>query len=113
LAGFLGIAILASRRKANVRQKMYPRGTEIMNRRQLSLVSVEELANIASQLGVPEIRSEWLGANMVVSGYPDLTLLPMGLRMLLPRRAGFVCEGENEPCTTPKQILTQICASCS
>jgi hypothetical protein len=92
---------------ANVRQKMYPRGTVIMNRRQLSLVSVEELANIASQLGVPEIRPEWLGANLVVSGYPDLTLLPMGLRMLLPSGAGIVCEGENEPCTGPgKQIAS-------
>jgi len=91
--------------KADVRQPMYPRGTEIMNRRQLSIVSVEELQGIADRLGVDEIRPEWLGANIVVCGIPGLTKLPMGIRMLLPSGAGLVCEGENEPCTGPgKQI---------
>ncbi|UJF35892.1 MOSC domain-containing protein [Paenibacillus hexagrammi] len=91
--------------KADVRQPMYPRGTEIMNRRQLSLVSVEELREVANRLGVEEIKPEWLGANLVVSGLPELSKLPIGLRMLLPSGAGLVCEGENEPCTGPgKQI---------
>ncbi|MFD0697037.1 MOSC domain-containing protein [Paenibacillus sp. GCM10027628] len=91
--------------KADSRQPMYPKGTEIMNRRQLSIVSVEELRGIAERLGVDEIRPEWLGANIVVSGIPELTKLPMGIRMVLPSGGGLVCEGENEPCTGPgKQI---------
>nr|WP_205516767.1 MOSC domain-containing protein [Paenibacillus sp. SYP-B3998] len=91
--------------KANVRQPMYPKGSEIMNRRQLSIVSVEELQLIAERLGVDEIKPEWLGANILISGYPELTKLPLGIRMLLPNGGGLVCEGENEPCTGPgKQI---------
>jgi hypothetical protein len=93
--------------KADVRQKMYPRGTEIMNRRQLSLVSVEELAGVAERLGVEEIRAEWLGANIVLSGYPKLTELPMGTRMLLPSGAGIICEGENEPCMEPGNLIAE------
>ncbi|KQX66924.1 MULTISPECIES: MOSC domain-containing protein [unclassified Paenibacillus] len=91
--------------KADSRQPMYKRGQEIMNRRQLSIVSVEELQGIAQRLGVETIKPEWLGANIVVSGAPELTKLPMGIRMILPSGGGLVCEGENEPCAGPgKQI---------
>ncbi|MDD9267935.1 MOSC domain-containing protein [Paenibacillus sp. GCM10023248] len=91
--------------KANVRQPMYKRGTEIMNRRQLSIVSVEELQGIAQRLGVETIRPEWLGANLLISGAPELTKLPMGIRMMLPSGGGLVCEGENEPCTGPGKMI--------
>jgi hypothetical protein len=91
--------------KADVRQTMYPRGTVIMNRRQLSMVTVEELEEVALKMGIAEIKPEWLGANIVLSGYPQLTELPMGIRMMLPGGGGIVCEGENEPCMGPgKQI---------
>jgi hypothetical protein len=91
--------------KADVRQTMYPRGTMIMNRRQLSMVTIEELDEVAHKMGVAEIKPEWLGANIVLSGYPKLTELPMGTRMMLPSGGGIICEGENEPCMGPgKQI---------
>jgi hypothetical protein len=93
--------------KADSRQKMYPRGTEIMNRRQLSLVSVEELAGVAQRLGVEQIRAEWLGANIVLSGYSKLTELPMGTRMMLPSGVGIICEGENEPCMGPGKLIAE------
>lgn len=83
--------------KADSRQPMYKRGTEIMNRRQLSLVSVEELQGIAERLGVRAILPEWLGANILVSGAPELTKLPMGIRMMLSSGGGLVCEGEMSP----------------
>ncbi|WP_246293915.1 MOSC domain-containing protein [Paenibacillus planticolens] len=76
-----------------------------MNRRQLSIVSVEELQGIAERLGVEEIRSEWLGANTLVSGVPELTKLPMGIRMMLSSVGGLVCEGENEPCAGPGNVI--------
>ena len=91
--------------KADVRQPMYKRGQEIMNRRQLSIVSVEELQGIAERIGVGEIKPAWLGANIVVSGVPELTKLPMGIRMMLPSGGGLVCEGENEPCSGPGRII--------
>lgn len=93
--------------KADVRQKMYPRGTEIMNRRQLSIVSVEELAAVAERLGVEEIRPEWLGANVLLRGYPNLTQIPVGARLMLPSGGGILCEGENEPCVGPGKQIAQ------
>ena len=87
--------------KADSRQPMYPRGTEILNRRQITIVSVEELDRIAEELGVESILPEWLGANVLVKGFPELTKLPMGSRILFPSGAGLICMGENQPCTLP------------
>lgn len=87
--------------KADSRQPMYPRGTEILNRRQITIVSVEELDRIAEELGVESVQPEWLGANVLVKGFPELTKLTMGSRILFPSGAGLICMGENQPCTLP------------
>jgi len=87
--------------KADSRQPMYPRGTEILNRRQITIVSVEELNRIAEELGVESVRPEWLGANVLVKGFPELTKLTMGSRIIFPCGAGLICMGENQPCTLP------------
>ncbi len=87
--------------KADSRQPMYPRGTEILNRRQITIVSVEELAKIAEELNVEEVLPEWLGANLLIQGFPELTQLTMGSRILFPSGAGLICMGENQPCTLP------------
>jgi len=87
--------------KADSRQPMYPRGTEILNRRQITIVSVEELDRIAEELGVESVLPEWLGANLLLKEFPDLTKLTMGSRILFPSGAGLICMGENQPCTLP------------
>jgi hypothetical protein len=87
--------------KADSRQPMYPRGTEILNRRQITIVSVEELDRIAEELGVEAVLPEWLGANVLVKGFPEWTKLTMGSRILFPSGAGLICMGENQPCTLP------------
>jgi hypothetical protein len=87
--------------KADSRQPMYPRGTEILNRRQITIVSVEELDRIAEELDVESVLPEWLGANVLVKGFPELTKLTMGSRILFPSGAGLICMGENQPCTLP------------
>ncbi|MFC4809116.1 MOSC domain-containing protein [Paenibacillus sp. GCM10023250] len=91
--------------KADVRQPEYPRGTEIFNRRQLTVVSAEECAAIAEALGVPEVKPEWLGANLLLSGLPDLTALPLGSRMIFGSGAGLNGQGENFPCTGPGKLV--------
>lgn len=87
--------------KADSRQPMYPRGTEILNRRQITIVSVEELDRIAEELGVESVPPEWLGANLLLKEFPELTKLTMGSRILFPSGAGLICMGENQPCTLP------------
>lgn len=87
--------------------RCYPRGTTILNRRQVTLVSAEELAHVASRLQVPEIRAEWLGANLLVAGLPALSALPAGTRLLFPSGAGLVCTGVNQPCRQPAQVVQE------
>ncbi|MCF2946391.1 MOSC domain-containing protein [Paenibacillus tarimensis] len=90
---------------ADVRQNWYPKGTMIANRRQISIVSAEECEEIAVRMGLPEVRAEWLGANILVSGLEGLTSLPRGSRLLFPDGTGLICEGENEPCTGPGAVI--------
>lgn len=87
------------------RQPMYPKGTEIFNRRQITIVSEEELAEIAEGLGVEYILPEWLGANLLLNGFPELTKLTMGSRLLFPNGTGLICMGENQPCIFPGEMI--------
>lgn len=68
------------------------------NSRQLTIVSVEELAEAAGALGIPRLLPEWLGANLLISGLPHLTQLAPGTRLFFPGEAVVVVEGENAPC---------------
>jgi hypothetical protein len=92
-------------RPADSRQKIYPRGTMIANRRQISIVSYEECSQIAGLMGLPAIKPEWLGANIMVSGIEKLTELPPGARLLFPDGTGLICEGENLPCVGPGKVI--------
>ena len=76
----------------------YPKGTEIRNARQLSMLSEEELAAIAAEMGVPEIRPEWTGANILFSGIPDFTMIPPGARLIFESGAAVAVDMENGPC---------------
>lgn len=76
----------------------YPPNAMIRNNRQVTVVSVEELAGIAADLDVPEIRPEWMCANLLVEGIPAFTLLPRGTRLYFPEGAVLVVEESNRPC---------------
>ncbi|RVB08313.1 MAG: molybdenum cofactor sulfurase, partial [Mesorhizobium sp.] len=65
-------------RRAGGREPWYPRGTEMRNERQLSIVAADELAVVAQRMGLAEIRPEWIGANLVIEGVPNLSMLPAG-----------------------------------
>lgn len=81
---------------------LYPaRGTEIRNTRQLSILSDEELAAIASALGLDALSPALLGASMVVSGLPDFSHIPPGTRLQAPSGATVAVDVENGPCNWP------------
>ena len=86
-------------RPADARVPWYKRGTPIRNVRHVSLVSAEELIEIAALMGLPEVRPEWLGANIVVSGVPRLSFLPSGSRLFFEGGAVLAAEGYNAPCS--------------
>jgi MOSC domain-containing protein YiiM len=87
------------------RTPAYPRGTEIRNSRQVSLVSVEELGEVAAAMRVPAIEPEWLGANVLLDGIPSLSILPPSTRLFFESGAVLVVEGENGPCTIAGAVI--------
>jgi len=76
----------------------YKRGTPVANTRQVSILSVEQLREVAGRLGIPDLKPEWVGANLVTSGIPDLTFLPPSTRMMFSSGATLIVDGENAPC---------------
>jgi MOSC domain-containing protein YiiM len=87
--------------------KQYKRGTPVKNNRQVSLVSVEELADIAAVLGILSLDPCWLGANLVTQDIPDLTLLPPSTRLMFSSGATLIVDLENAPCRFPAEIIEQ------
>lgn len=85
----------------------HPRGTEIRNTRQLSLLSAEELAGIAAEMGVERLDPAWLGASVVVEGIPDFTHLPPSSRLQGPDGVTLVIDMENRPCNLPARVIEQ------
>ena len=84
-------------RKAGPREPWYQRGMEMRSARQLTIVSVEELAAIAAAMRLNDIAPEWIGANAVLEGLPRLSWLPSGTRLIFSD-ATIVVEAQNAPC---------------
>ncbi len=90
---------------SNGRYTMYPRQTEIRNSRQVSIISVEEVAATAAELGLPGLEPEWYGANLLLSGLPGLTRIPPSTRLTFPHGAVLIVTGENAPCVNVGQVI--------
>lgn len=89
-------------RPACVRTKaQYPKGTEIRNVRQLSVLSAEELAQIAVEMGLDAIDPAWMGASLVIKGIPDFSHVPPSSRLQFPSGASITIDMENRPCIYP------------
>lgn len=81
--------------------KQHPRDTEIRNTRQLSVVSAEEMAEVARDMGLERMDYAWVGASLVLEGIPDLTHLPPSSRLQGPDGVTLVVDMENLPCQEP------------
>lgn len=85
-------------RRSGGREPWYPRGTEIRNERQLSIVAPDELATVAQRMGIAELRPEWIGANLVLEGIPRLSMLPAGSFLFFKGGVTLKVDGQNVPC---------------
>jgi MOSC domain len=85
----------------------YKRNTVIRNVRQLTLISAEEMAEVAAKMQLPDMNASWLGANMVTSGISDLTLLPPSSRLQFPSGATIVIDMENMPCRQVADVIAK------
>ncbi|WP_420962676.1 MOSC domain-containing protein [Brucella sp. IR073] len=94
-------------RKSGGREPWYPRGTEIRNERQLSLVAPDELAAIAAGLGIAEVRPEWIGANMLIEGIPSFSMLPPRTLLFFEGGVTLKVDGQNGPCKIAGKRLAE------
>ena len=85
-------------RKSGAREPWYQRGTEMRNERQLSIVSQQELAEVAAAMGIDEIKPEWIGANLVLDGIDNLTYLPPRTILMFEGGVSIRIDGFNGPC---------------
>jgi hypothetical protein len=101
-AGFAGEshAGLTCPSSSRVRDQ-HPRGTTIRNVRQLAVVSAEEMAAVATDLGLPAMDYAWVGASLVIEGIPDFSRVPPSSRLQGPDGVTLVIDMENRPCLEP------------
>ena len=85
-------------RKSGAREPWYPRGTPMRNERQLSILSLEELAEVAAALAIPLLPPEWIGGNLLLSGVPEFSRLPPRSILMFPSGAAIRIDGDNGPC---------------
>ena len=84
---------------------LHPRDTEIRNTRQLSILSEEELTQIAARMDLDAIDPQWLGANIVLRGVPDFSHVPPSSRLLGADGATITVDMENRPCQFPAREI--------
>ena len=85
-------------RRSGGREPWYPRGTEMRNERQLSVVAADELAIVADRMGLAEIKPEWIGANLLIEGVPHLSMLPAGTLLFFKDGVTIKVDAQNGPC---------------
>jgi hypothetical protein len=103
LDGFEGETHSGATRSSCVRvRSQHPEGTEIRNVRQLSVLSTEEIAQIAAQMKMETLDPALLGASMVIEGIPDFTHVPPSARLQCEASgATITIDMENRPCILP------------
>lgn len=106
LDGFDGESHGGATRPACVRVKtQYAKGTEIRNVRQLSILSAEELAATAAEMGLTAIDPIYVGASMVIEGIPDFSHVPPSSRLMSSTGVGITIDMENRPCQLPAREI--------
>jgi hypothetical protein len=96
--GITGDFHAGSTRRSGGREPWYPRGTEMRNERQLSILASDELADVAAGMGLPELKAEWIGGNMVIDGIAALSMLPPRTLMFFEGGVTLKVDGQNAPC---------------
>ena len=86
-------------------KQQYEKGTEIKNARQLSIVSEEELALIAADMGIEVLDPRLIGASVMLRGIPDWSHVPPSSRLIGDAGPGLIIDMENRPCHLPAPFI--------
>src|SRR5436190_10259640 len=105
--GIEGDAHAGRTQKTGAREPAFRRGTTVANTRQLSLVSIEELNEIASRLGVTHIDPAWMAANIATEGAGPITQLPLGTLLRASSGACIYIAELNSPCRVAAHLIAE------
>lgn len=83
----------------------FPKGTEIRNTRQISILSAEEMTEIAAEMGMEALEPEWLGASMIIEGIGDFSHVPPSSRLMNGEGTSLVIDMQNRPCHFPAREI--------
>ncbi|MCX7561132.1 MOSC domain-containing protein [Sulfitobacter sp. F26204] len=104
--GFAGDYHAGLTRASCVRvQTQHPKGTEIRNVRQFSVLSSEEIAEIAADMGVAALDPAQFGASIVIEGIADFTHVPPSSRLQAENGTTIVVDMLNGPCNFPAREI--------
>lgn len=87
--------------------KQYPEGLTIRNVRQFSVLSQEEIDVIGAELDIENLSPTLFGANIVIAGIPDFTLIPPSSRLQFSSGATLAVDMENRPCNLVTREITK------
>ncbi len=85
-------------RKSGSREPWYKRGTEMRNERQITIVASDELALVAKAMNLAVLRPEWIGANLLLDGVPELSMLPPATLIFFQGGVTLKVDAQNAPC---------------
>jgi len=112
LSGFVGDRHGSYSRETWAGDDKQREGTIRRNERQWSAVSLEELAIIADAMNLKEpLLASSLGANLCLSGLPNISKLPKGSILRFPSGAELVVEEYNPPCLDMDEKLISMYTS--
>lgn len=104
-AGIQGDRHGGATRRTGGREPWYPRGTEIRNERQLSLLAPNELRAVAADLEIDEVPVEAIGGNLLVEGIERLSWLPARTLLFFEGGVTLKVDGDNAPCRLAGRAL--------
>ena len=85
-------------RRSGSREPWYERDTVMRNERQVSILSREELDEIAQAMGIETLEPGWIGANLVLEGIARMSYLPPRTQLFFEGGATLRIDGYNAPC---------------
>jgi hypothetical protein len=94
-------------RRSGGREPWYPRGTEMRNERQISIVAPDELAIVAKRMELDEIKPEWVGANLLMDGVRQLSMLPAGTMLFFKGGVTLKIDAQNGPCRFAGKLIAE------
>lgn len=106
--GIIGDYHYGATRKSGGREPWYKRGTQMRNERHVSILSEEELTEIADALDISGLDAGRIGANFVTKGIPHLSRIPPRTQFFFPSGAVVRIDGYNAPCKISGKSLQDV-----